>query len=136
MQRRPTQDTSFLIMQCPAADSLRRSLFGDSFFLYDLWSRPRGVSWLQVLHGLPLFLGRSLVATTTTLVALLGLQNKSNGNATVVHQTYVISTYACSKNENELSASIANSMRALRLFIGSKKILTLSDGQIGKHTGC
>ena len=36
----PSQDTSHLIPHCPAADSLRRSLFGDSLSLYDLWSRP------------------------------------------------------------------------------------------------
>ena len=34
------QDTSHLILHCPATDSLRRSLFGDSLSLYDLWSRP------------------------------------------------------------------------------------------------
>ena len=35
-----SQDTSHLIVHCPATDSLRRSLFGDSLSLYDLWSRP------------------------------------------------------------------------------------------------
>ena len=34
------QDTSHLILHCPATDSLRRSLFGDCLSLYDLWSRP------------------------------------------------------------------------------------------------
>ena len=33
-----SQDISHLVLHCPATDSLRRSLFGDS--LYDLWSRP------------------------------------------------------------------------------------------------
>ena len=36
----PSQDTSRLILHCPATDSLRHSLFGDSLPLYDLWSRP------------------------------------------------------------------------------------------------
>ena len=36
----PSQDISHLIVYCPAVDSLRRSLFGDSLSLYDLWSRP------------------------------------------------------------------------------------------------
>ena len=31
-----SQDTSHLILHCPATDSLRRSLFGDSLSLYDL----------------------------------------------------------------------------------------------------
>ena len=44
-----SQDTSHLILHCPATDSLRRSLFGDSLFLYDLW----GVAQLLGLHGLP-----------------------------------------------------------------------------------
>ena len=48
-----SQDTSHLILHCPATDSLRHSLFGDSLSLYDLWSRPRGVSRLLGLHGLP-----------------------------------------------------------------------------------
>ena len=38
--RHPSQDTSHLILHCPATDSLRRSLFGDSLSFYDLWSRP------------------------------------------------------------------------------------------------
>ena len=36
----PSQDISHLILHCPATDSLRRSLFGDSLSLYDRWSRP------------------------------------------------------------------------------------------------
>ena len=48
-----SQDISHLIVHCPATDSLRRSLFGDSLSLYDLWSRPWGVSWLLRLHGHP-----------------------------------------------------------------------------------
>ena len=48
-----SQDTIHLILHCPATDSLRRSLFGDSLSLYDLWSRPWGVSQFLVLHGLP-----------------------------------------------------------------------------------
>ena len=47
------QDTTYLILHCPATDSLRRSLFGNSLSLYDLWSRPWGVSRFLVLHGLP-----------------------------------------------------------------------------------
>ena len=35
-----SQNTSHLILHCPATDSLRRSLFGDSSSFYDLWSRP------------------------------------------------------------------------------------------------
>ena len=48
-----SQDIAHLILHCPAADSLRRSLFGDSLSLYDLWSRPWGVARLLGLHGLP-----------------------------------------------------------------------------------
>ena len=48
-----SQNTSHLIVHCPATDSLRRSLFGDSLSLYDLWSRPWGVARLLGLHGLP-----------------------------------------------------------------------------------
>ena len=48
-----SQDTSHLILHCPATDSLRRSLFGDSLSLYDLWSIPWGVARLLGLHGLP-----------------------------------------------------------------------------------
>ena len=48
-----SQDISHLILHCPATDTLRRSLFGDSLSLYNLWSRPWGVAWLLGLHGLP-----------------------------------------------------------------------------------
>ena len=48
-----SQDISHLILHCPATDSLRRSLFGDSLSLYDLWSRSWGVCRLLGLHGLP-----------------------------------------------------------------------------------
>ena len=48
-----SQDICRLILHCPATDSLRRSLFGDSLFLYDLCSRPLGVSRLLGLRGLP-----------------------------------------------------------------------------------
>ena len=47
-----SQDTSPLILHCPATDSLCHSLFGDSLSLYDLWSRPWGVARLLGLHGL------------------------------------------------------------------------------------
>ena len=48
-----SQDTSHLILQCPATSSLRRLLFGDSLSLYHLWSRPWGVSRLLGFHSLP-----------------------------------------------------------------------------------
>ena len=47
-----SQDTSHLILHCPATDSLCCSLFGDSLSLYDLWPRPWGVAQLLGLHGL------------------------------------------------------------------------------------
>ena len=47
-----SQDTSHLILHCPATDSLVRALFGDSLSLYDLWSRPWGVARVLGLHGL------------------------------------------------------------------------------------
>ena len=47
-----SQDTSDLILRCPAMDSLRRSLFGQSLSLYDLWSRPWRVAPLLGLHGI------------------------------------------------------------------------------------
>ena len=46
------QDTSHLILHCPATDSLRHLLFSDSLSLYGLWSRPWGVARLLGLHGL------------------------------------------------------------------------------------
>ena len=48
-----SQDISHLILHYPATDSLHRSLFGDSLSLYDLLSRPWGVSQLLGLHGIP-----------------------------------------------------------------------------------
>ena len=48
-----SQDISHLILDCPATNPLRRSLFGDSLSLYDLWSRPWGVARFLGLHGVP-----------------------------------------------------------------------------------
>ena len=48
-----SQDTSHLVLHCTATDSLRRSLFGDSLSLYDLWSRPWGVARIPGFLGLP-----------------------------------------------------------------------------------
>ena len=48
-----SQDTSYLIVHCPATDFLCRSLFGESLSLYDLWFRPWGVAQLLGLHGVP-----------------------------------------------------------------------------------
>ena len=39
--RHSSQDISHLILHCPATDSLRRSLFGNSLSLYDLWTQCR-----------------------------------------------------------------------------------------------
>ena len=46
-----SQDTSHLILHCPATDSLPRSLFGDSLSLYDLCFRPWRVARLLGLHA-------------------------------------------------------------------------------------
>ena len=48
-----SQDTSHLILHCPASDSLRCSLFDDSLYFYELWSRPWEVARLLGLHGFP-----------------------------------------------------------------------------------
>ena len=47
-----SQDISHLILHCPATDCLRRTLFGDSLSLYDLWSRPWGIARLLGLCGI------------------------------------------------------------------------------------
>ena len=49
----PSQDTSHLIIHCPATDFLCRSLFGNFLSLYDFWSRPWGVARLLGPHDLP-----------------------------------------------------------------------------------
>ena len=48
---RSSQDTSHLILHCPATDSLHRSLFGDSLSLYDLWSTGLGPGELPSFWG-------------------------------------------------------------------------------------
>ena len=72
-----SQDISHLILHCPATDSLRHSLFGDSLSLYDLCPRPWGVARLLGLHGLPPWppsLGRGRVNNN----------NNNNNNVSVV----------------------------------------------------
>ena len=46
-----SRGTSHLILHCSATESLRRLLFGDSLFLYDLLSRFWRIALLQGLHG-------------------------------------------------------------------------------------
>ena len=60
-----SQDISHLILHCPATDSLRRSFFGDSLSLYDLWSSQAlgscpasGAPWCSAM---PSSLGRGRV---------------------------------------------------------------------------
>ena len=48
-----SQNISHLILHCSVTYSLRRSLFGDSVSLYDLWPRPWEVARLLGLHGVP-----------------------------------------------------------------------------------
>ena len=47
------QNASYLILHCPAMNFLRCLLFGDSWSIYDLWSKAWGLAWLLELHGLP-----------------------------------------------------------------------------------
>ena len=66
-----SQDTSRLILHCPDRDSLRRSLFGDSLSLYDLWSIGLGPGelpgfWSSMVFRHAPSLGRGRVTTTTT----------------------------------------------------------------------
>ena len=49
----PTQDAPYLILLCPAKDSLRRSLFGDSLSA-TCGFRPFGVVWVLEVHALRL----------------------------------------------------------------------------------
>ena len=72
-----SQDTAHLILHCPPADSLRRSLFGDSQNLYDLWSRPWGVARLLRLHGIPPcpHSSEGVGLTTTTTPAIFTTNN-------------------------------------------------------------
>ena len=49
----PCQDTYHFTLHCPATNSLRRSLFGDSLLLYDLCSKPWVVARFLGLHSFP-----------------------------------------------------------------------------------
>ena len=40
----PLQDLNYLLLDCPASEPLRKSIFGASLPILDLWSRPWGVS--------------------------------------------------------------------------------------------
>ena len=51
--RHPLQDLNHLLLDCPASVSLRKSIFGSSLSILDLWSRPWGVARLLGLRGVP-----------------------------------------------------------------------------------
>ena len=48
-----TQDTTHLVLNCPALDSLRMAIFGHTNNITDLWSRPWGVARMLGLRGVP-----------------------------------------------------------------------------------
>ena len=48
------QDLNHLLLDCPASEPLRKSIFGSSLSILDLWSRPWGVAQLLGLQGVPL----------------------------------------------------------------------------------
>ena len=47
----PLQDLNHLLLDCPASEPLRKSIFGSSLSILDLWSRPWGVARLFGLRG-------------------------------------------------------------------------------------
>ena len=49
----PLQDLNHLLLDCPASEPLRKSIFGSSLSILDLWSRPWGVARLLGLRGVP-----------------------------------------------------------------------------------
>ena len=49
----PLQDLNHLLLDCPASEPLRKSIFGSSLSILDLWSRPWGVSRLLGLCVVP-----------------------------------------------------------------------------------
>ena len=46
-----SQDLSYLVLDCPVLDHLRRAIFGHTLSLLDFWSRPWGVARLLGLRG-------------------------------------------------------------------------------------
>ena len=58
-----SQDTSYLILHCPARDSLHPLLFGEFRSLYNVWSRPweLGGFWGSMVFCMPPSLGRGRV---------------------------------------------------------------------------
>ena len=49
----PLQDLNHLLLDCRASEPLRKSIFGSSLSILDLWSRPWGVARLLGLRGVP-----------------------------------------------------------------------------------
>ena len=93
-----SQDTSHLILHCPATDSLRRSLFGDSLSFYNFWFGP-GV--LRDFWGSMVFchapsLRRGQVARTTTV------------NSTIVHLFMAKQKQVFAYNEDHLKLELTS----------------------------
>ena len=60
----PLQDLNHLL-DCPASEPLRKSIFGSSLSILDLWSRPWGVVSAEFLRA-PIPRKVSGITTTTT----------------------------------------------------------------------
>ena len=50
----PLQDLNHFLLDCPASEPLRKSIFGSSLSIFDLWSRPWDVDRLLGLRGVPM----------------------------------------------------------------------------------
>ena len=86
-----SQDTSHLILRCPATDSLRCSLFGDYLSLYDLWSRPWGVARLLGLHGFPPSPHPSEGVGLTTTTTSAGFQTAGKTSSQSWYKCFILS---------------------------------------------
>ena len=64
----PLQDLNHLFLDCPASEPLRKSIFGSSLSILDLWSGPWSVARLLGLRGVPPrpYPSEGLGSTTTT----------------------------------------------------------------------
>ena len=75
----PLQDLNHLL-DCPASEPHRKSIFGSSLSTLDLWSRPWGVAQLLGLRGVPprpIPQKGSGCTTTTTTAAHVLAKNKA-----------------------------------------------------------
>ena len=104
----PLQDLNHLLLDCPASEPLRKSIFGSSLSILDLWSRPWCVARLLGLRGVPPcpHTSEGSGSTTTTRPVSISALNDSFANECGVLKLLDVINHCFSSSYENTDASL------------------------------